>query len=121
MEAYGPEVSLETLQNLNIPKFIIDGMYIDRAYHHPTFLYESIGCLIIFILIIILRQLKNIKIGQITSIYFMSYGIIRFLIESLRQDSLMFFNFKIAQIVSVFMILIGVFLIIKPYNRLNRK
>jgi phosphatidylglycerol:prolipoprotein diacylglycerol transferase len=115
MEAYGPEVTLTTLKNLHIPQFIIDGMYIDRAYHHPTFLYESIGCLIIFILIILIRNLKGIKTGQITSIYLMSYGIIRFLIESLRQDSLMFFNLKIAQIVSILMIFIGLCLFIKPY------
>ena len=115
MEAYGPEVALSTLKNLHIPKFIIDGMYIDRVYHHPTFLYESIGCLIIFIVIMLIRNLKCIKTGQITSIYFISYGIIRFLIESLRQDSLMLFNIKVAQLISVLMIIIGLYLFIKSY------
>lgn len=115
MEAYGPEVALSTLKNLHIPQFIIDGMYIDRVYHHPTFLYESIGCLIIFIIIMLIRNLKGIKTGQITSIYFISYGIIRFLIESLRQDSLMFLNLKVAQLISILMIIIGLYLFIKPY------
>ena len=115
MEAYGPEVTLSTLKNLHIPQFIIDGMYIDRVYHHPTFLYESIGCLIIFILIILLRNIKRIKTGQIASLYFIFYGIIRFLIESLRQDSLMFFNLKVAQVISILMIIIGLYLFIKPY------
>jgi len=115
MEAYGPEVALSTLKNLHIPQFIIDGMYIDRVYHHPTFLYESIGCLIIFIIIMLIRNLKGIKTGQITSIYFISYGIIRFLIESLRQDSLIFFNLKVAQLISILMIIIGLYLFIKPY------
>jgi len=115
MEAYGPEVALSTLENLHIPQFIIDGMYIDRVYHHPTFLYESIGCLIIFILIMLIRNIKNIKTGQITSVYFICYGIIRFLIESLRQDSLMLFNLKVAQVISILMIIIGLYLFIKPY------
>ena len=115
MEAYGPATTLSTLENLHIPQFIIDGMYIDRVYHHPTFLYESMGCLIIFIIIMLLRNIIGIKKGQITSIYFISYGIIRFLIESLRQDSLMFFNLKVAQLISILMIIIGLYLFIKPY------
>ena len=115
MEAYGPEVALSTLKNLHIPQFIIDGMYINRAYHHPTFLYESIGCLIIFIIIMLIRNAKKIKVGQVAAIYLISYGIIRFFIESLRQDSLMFLNFKIAQVVSILMIIIGMYLLITPY------
>lgn len=114
-EAFGPITTLANLQNLNIPQFIIDGMYINYSYHHPTFLYESIGCLIIFIIIMIIRSLKSIKPGQVTSIYLIGYGIIRFLIEGLRQDSLMLFNLKIAQIVSIIMIIIGIILFIRPY------
>ena len=114
-EAFGPETTLTTLKSLNIPEFIIDGMYIDNTYHHPTFFYESIGCLIIFIIIMILRNLKTIKSGQIASIYFIFYGIIRFFIEGLRQDSLMLFNLKVAQVVSIIMIIIGLYLFIRPY------
>ena len=114
-EAFGPETTLTTLRNLHIPEFIIDGMYIDHAYHHPTFLYESLGCLSIFIIIIIIRNLKKIKSGQITSIYFIGYGILRFLIESLRQDPLKLFDLKVAQIVSVIMVIVGIILFIKPY------
>ena len=113
MEAYGPETTLIQLQKLGIPNFIIDGMYIDHAYHHPTFLYESLGCLIIFIIILIIRNLKKIKSGFIAGIYFMLYGIIRFFIESLRQDSLMLFNIKVAQLISIIMIIIGIYLVIR--------
>ena len=113
MEAYGPVTPLLTLQKLGIPNFIIEGMYIDGAYHHPTFLYESISCLIVFIIMMLIRNLKTIKEGQITSVYLISYGIIRFFIESLRQDSLMLLNLKIAQIISILMIIIGIYLLIK--------
>lgn len=118
-EAFGRVVSLETLNKLHIPNFIIKGMFIDGDYHHPTFLYESIGCLIIFLLLIIIKNIKNIKNGQVVSVYFMLYGLLRFFIESLRTDSLMLFNFKAAQIVSIIMFLIGVFLFIRPYFRRN--
>ena len=115
MEAYGSPTTLSVLQQLNIPQFIIDGMYIDRVYYHPTFLYESISCLIIFVMIIVVRNIKNIKKGQLTSVYLILYGIIRFLIEDLRQDSLMLFNLKAAQIVSILMVIIGICLLIRPY------
>ena len=121
-EAFGPETTISTLTDLHIPQFIREGMYINNSYHHPTFLYESLGCLIIFIIIMCIRNLKKIKTGQVTSIYFIGYGIIRFFIESLRQDSLMFFNLKIAQLVSMIMILIGICLLLRPYfKRLKKK
>ena len=116
-EAFGASVSLSFLKGLRIPNFIIEGMYIDGSYHHPTFLYESLGCLIIFIILMIIRDRKNIKEGQVASIYFILYGILRFFIESTRTDSLMFFNLKIAQIVSIIAILVGIILFIRSYIR----
>lgn len=57
-EAYGPITTYTHLKSLHIPNFIIDGMYIDNHYHHPTFFYESIWCLIIFIILMILSLFK---------------------------------------------------------------
>ena len=114
-EAFGSITTLNTLHKLHIPNFIIQGMYINGEYHHPTFLYESIACFIIFIILIILRN-KTRKGGTV-GIYFILYGIVRFIIESLRTDSLMLFNFKIAQIVSILLIIFGICLIIIPYFR----
>ena len=107
-EAYGPITTYTHLKSLHIPNFIIDGMYIDNHYHHPTFFYESIWCLIIFIILIILTLFKIEKKGLYTSIYLIMYGIERFIVESLRQDSLMLFNIKVAQCVSIIMIVIGI-------------
>ena len=120
-EAFGPETTFEILKNLNIPEFIINGMYIDNAYQHPTFFYESLGCLLIFIIVIIIRNIKSIKVGQVASIYLIGYGILRFLIESLRQDSLMFFGLKVAQLVSLIMIVVGIVLFILPYIKRLQK
>ena len=114
-EAYGSMTTLSTLKAFHIPNFIIDGMYINGNYYHPTFFYESIGCLIIFIILLIIRN--KAKEGQVCGLYFILYGIIRFLIESLRTDSLMLLNFKVAQLVSILMILIGLYLLIRPYIR----
>lgn len=107
-EAFGPTTSLNFLKSLHLPKFIIDGMYIEEAYHHPTFLYESLWNLIGFIAMLIIRNTKINRLGLLTSIYFIWYGIGRFLIESLRTDSLMFLNIRIAQVISILFILIGI-------------
>lgn len=111
-EAFGPTTSLKFLKSLHLPKFIIDGMYIDGAYHHPTFLYESLWNLIGLIIMLIVKNTKINRVGIITSIYFIWYGIGRFLIEALRTDSLMFFNIKIAQVISIISILFGITVLI---------
>lgn len=127
-EAHGPVTTLSFLQSLHLPKFIIDGMYINGTYYQPTFLYESIGCLIGFILLILIRKRKNLILGDLTSIYLIWYGIIRFFIEGLRTDSLLFFNLKAAQLVSIIMIICGILIIVltrcitkyrKYYHKIN--
>jgi len=112
-EAHGSATTLETLQSFHLPDFIIQGMYIDGVYYIPTFLIESIWCLIGFIILIIVKCRKYNKIGQVASFYFMWYGVGRFFIEFLRTDSLILFDFKVAQIVSVIMVIVGLIMFIK--------
>ena len=115
-EAHGGIVSLEFLKNIHIPNFIIKGMYINGNYYHPTFLYESLWCLLGFILLVIIRRLlKNSKDGTLTFIYLIWYGIGRFFIEGLRTDSLYLGIFRISQIVSIVIIIIGIIGLI--YNK----
>ncbi len=126
-EAHGPQTSLETLQSLFIPNFIIEGMNIHGLYYHPTFLYESLWCLLGFIILLLFRRRYYCKIGQTTGLYLIWYGIGRFLIEALRTDSLMLGNLKMAQIVSILSVVIGLVIIIiksrgsKLNNRYNDK
>lgn len=118
-EAYGPETTLNFLNSLHLPKFIIDGMYIDGTYYHPTFLYESLWNLIGLIILLVIKKLKTNKIGYMTSFYMIWYGIGRFLIEGLRTDSLMFLNLRIAQLVSILMIICGIILFVYSKKRGN--
>ena len=106
-EAHGGPVSRAFLDNLFIPDFIIDGMFIKGQYYHPTFLYESIFNLLILIFILCIRRSKYIKTGTVLSIYLMGYGMLRFFIESMRTDSLMFGSLRVAQLVSIAFYLIG--------------
>ena len=112
-EAYGPATTLSFLESLHLPQFIIDGMNINGVYHEPTFLYESLWCLVGFIISLIIRRNQYCKNGTLVSFYLIWYGTGRFFIEGLRTDSLMLGTFKIAQIVSVVMILIGIIIVIK--------
>ena len=111
-ESHGAITSLSYLESLHLPQFIIDGMYINGSYYTPTFLYESIWCLIGFIIMIILRRKKFMKVGYLTSFYLVWYGVERFFVEGLRTDSLMFFSLRIAQLVSLVMIVIGIVIFI---------
>ena len=112
-EAYGRIVSLSFLKGLHLPKFIIDGMYIDGFYREPTFLYESIFSLMGFVVLLLVRKIKSLKVGQLTGIYFLWYGIERFIIESFRSDSLMLGNLKQAQIISIISCIAGIYLLFK--------
>ncbi len=115
-EAYGSEVSLEFLKSIFMPGFIIDGMHINGTYYHPTFLYESIWCLIGFIVLFIIRRKRYIKTGQIFGVYCMWYSLGRFFIEGMRQDSLMLGSLKAAQIVSIAMFLVGLFFFVRRFK-----
>ena len=112
-EAYGSATTLATLKSLHIPRFIREGMCINGVYYHPTFFYESLGCIIIFIILMFISKLKDLKRGIVTGIYFICYGTIRYFIEILRTDSLMFGNLKIAQVVSIIMVAAGIIIIVK--------
>ena len=111
-EAYGIEVSEKLLHKLLIPNFVIKGMFIDGAYHLPTFYIESILCIIGFLIIILIRTRLNNRVGYVSAFYLIWYGIIRFIIELFRTDSLMLFNIKIACAISVIFILLGIVLFI---------
>lgn len=76
---------------------------------HPTFLYESIWCLVGFILLF--RYIKKRKFnGDITLRYLIWYGAGRFWIEALRTDSLMLvpsIGLRVSQLVAGLAVLAG--------------
>lgn len=107
-EAHGAVTTVATLKSLFVPDFIIQGMTIDGIVYTPTFLFESIGCLISFIILLFVRRSKYLKVGSLTGAYLVIYGVLRFFIEMSRTDALLLGGFKVAQIVSVIMVIIGI-------------
>ena len=116
-EAHGGITTYQNLKNMHIPEFIINGMHIEGKYYYPTFFFESIWCLIGFIILMFVRRNKNLRKGFQIGFYFIWYGIGRFFIEAFRTDSLMFFGLKIAQIVSLIGIIIGIIIIVTNRNK----
>ena len=106
-EANGGIVSKSFLEQLHLPQFIIDNMYIDGHYYHPTFLYESVWDVLGFIILVTVR--KHLKLGETFFLYLIWYSIGRFFVEGLRTDSLMLTShIRVAQLVSVILIIISV-------------
>lgn len=90
-EAYGSVVEESFLRDkLHLPDFIVNQMYIGDAFHHPTFLYESLWSLLGIALLMVLRRQKFVRAGEIFMSYFIWYSIGRFFIEAIRTDSLAF-------------------------------
>jgi len=116
-EAHGGAVSYEFIKYF--PLFIQNGMYIDGLFYQPTFLYESIWDLSIFlILMLIISQYKRSGIVFFTYIGLYSLG--RFFIEGLRTDRLMLGSIRIAQLMSLSGVMIWLaFLIFLKYKKTN--
>lgn len=115
-EAHGGPVSQSFISKF--PDFIQRGMLIDGQYYHPTFLYESLWNILVFIiLIIILKKIKKPGIAAFS--YIGLYSIGRFFIEGLRTDSLMVGSFRVAQLVSLAGVTVWVAYLI--YSLLIRK
>jgi phosphatidylglycerol:prolipoprotein diacylglycerol transferase len=86
--------------------------FANYEYFHPTFLYESLWNLMVFGILITLffRGLKGsprLKVGTIALVYMVAYSCGRVWIEGLRTDSLMIGPLRIAQIVSLTAITLG--------------
>ena len=84
--------------------------YISFEYFHPTFLYESLGCLFIFIILLLLHyRLKSTwtkKNLLIVLSYLCLYSVLRFSLEFLRIDETpLFLSWRWPQIISIIILL----------------
>jgi phosphatidylglycerol:prolipoprotein diacylglycerol transferase len=122
-EAHGGPVTREFLEGLFLPDFIVNQMYINGQYYHPTFLYESLWNLAGFIALMLLRK-ANFRRGELFLTYVIWYSVGRFFIEGLRTDSLMLTeSLRIAQVISIVLVAIAVAIIIfrraKGYSKVR--
>src|SRR3989338_3047409 len=108
--------------------------YLDFDRFHPTFLYESLWNLMVFVILLVIlcrvhpslslpikgREIKKEDSpplvgeerrgvdGLFAGLYLILYGVGRFFIESIRLDSFYIANFRVDQIASLLIILGGI-------------
>ena len=93
------------------------GIIVDGVKVHPTFLYESIWNFLVFIFLYWYARKKAKVDGEVFLLYLILYSLARFFIEGLRTDSLMFGSFRVAQLISL--LIIVVFSIV--FHRIRKK
>ncbi|MBI3630345.1 MAG: prolipoprotein diacylglyceryl transferase [Candidatus Rokubacteria bacterium] len=98
-EAFGTPTSLPwklyvSAQNRPLP-------FASSEYFHPTFLYESLWDLGVFVALIALRRRLVGRSGAVFFVYIGLYSVGRFLIESIRLDSFWLGPFRVPQLASV--------------------
>ena len=87
---------------------------------HPTFLYESVWCLILCFILIRVDKKRKFR-GQILLMYCILYSVERFFVEGLRTDSLMIGPFRQAQVLSLSVIAAGIILYVILRHRAAEK
>ncbi len=119
-ELYGPIVKHpDFLKSIPI---LGENMFIDGAYRHPVFLYESLLNLVgLVIMLLFRRKFKKLESGDLIGGYLVWYGIVRIFTESLRMNSgvnepLMAGPIPMSILTSVIFILCGIaFLVAKRF------
>ncbi len=88
---------------------LLKGMDVNpNAPVHPTFLYESVWCIILFIVLhIVVTKYRKFK-GEVFILYGIGYGLERMVVEGLRTDSLYIGNttIRVSQLLSAIIVVV---------------
>ncbi|MFW5677903.1 MAG: prolipoprotein diacylglyceryl transferase [Acetivibrio ethanolgignens] len=99
------------------------GIIVEGQKVHPTFLYESIWCFVLFLILLYVDNNRSFE-GQTALLYGILYSFERFFVEYLRTDSLMLFGvLKQAMVLSaaVFIICIALYVVLSRKAKRNGK
>lgn len=90
---------------------------------HPTFLYESVWCLLGFVVLFIICQKFHKFDGQLILGYGIIYGLERTVVEGLRIDSLYIANtnLRVSQLVSLALVIACTIITIYKFVKLNKE
>ena len=86
---------------------------------HPCFLYESVWCLLGFVLLACWSKRRKYD-GQLLLMYMAWYGAERFFVEGLRSDSLYIGSIRVSQALSALIFVVSVILQIVMFSRIRR-
>ena len=88
---------------------------------HPTYLYESMWCLMVLIIMLLYRKHKKFD-GEVFLIYLLGYGLGRFWIESLRTDQLLLpkVGLPVSQLLAGTIVIVSAILVITGRKKAAR-
>ncbi|MCL2573506.1 MAG: prolipoprotein diacylglyceryl transferase [Defluviitaleaceae bacterium] len=120
---FAMEIRLDQVHNLNTvteemrDNFVMRGG-IEYISVHPTFLYEAITLVVLFIALNLYRKHKKFN-GEILAYYFLVYGVVRFFIEGLRTDQLLLSgtNLSVSMIMSAVIAVLGLIMLAHGYAK----
>lgn len=100
-EAFGKPTALPWKMFVGLDKRPMD--FFHTQYFHPTFLYESLWDLSVFVFLLYLVR-KSPRPGRTLLVYLGLYSVGRFFIEGLRLDSFFIHTWRVDQIVAILII-----------------
>jgi phosphatidylglycerol:prolipoprotein diacylglycerol transferase len=114
-EAFGTPTDLPWRLYISVPHR--PAQYVQDEFFHPTFLYESVWDLLVFIVLVgVFRDRFERAPGALFLAYLGLYSVGRFITEALRTDALMLGSLRVAQLASVIgvaLALVGVPLLLR--------
>jgi phosphatidylglycerol---prolipoprotein diacylglyceryl transferase len=95
------------------------GAYPETTLFHPLFLYESVSGLVGAGVLIWLgfHARARLRPGDLLLLFFVWYGLVRFVLETFRQDNWTFFGVPTAQIVSILFVVPAVVILAWRHRR----
>lgn len=102
----------------NVKQYIAD----NDLYVHPTFFYESVWCLLGFLVLYIIMRKRRKFSGQLFLCYGVWYGFERMVVEGLRSDSLYIGNssIRVSQVLSAVLMLVSLVLLVTLYIKFTK-
>ncbi len=87
---------------------------------HPAFLYESLWCLMVLVLLLLYRKHKKFD-GEVFLLYLLGYGLGRVWIEGLRTDQLLLpvIGFPVSQLLAGVIVIVSLIMILIFRRRRN--
>ena len=89
------------------------------ALVHPCFLYESLWCILGFVLLMLYVNKRKFK-GEIALLYCVWYGFERAIVEGLRTDSLYLGKIRASQLISIVLVVAALAILVYKYVKLNQ-
>jgi phosphatidylglycerol:prolipoprotein diacylglycerol transferase len=117
-ELYGPPTTLPWGIPIDcayrVLAFPCSDFPVETTRFHPLFLYESLSGVLGAVALIWLgfRLRRWLRPGDLILIFFAWYGVVRFLLENLREDNWLFFGIPTAQIVSLLFVIPAIAILI---------